>query len=68
MQTEYEDEDGNKYVLRHVDIPYHKENHACAGCAFKFGGSKACNNAPTCTPIDGVITSTYRWIQVYEEA
>ena len=44
----YTDSDGNNYEL--VPQIYNKGDHACVGCAFKFGGSNACNKAKTCTP------------------
>lgn len=45
---EYTDKDNNDYIL--VKEDYIKNNHACHGCAFKFGNSKACQEAKTCTP------------------
>lgn len=48
MQTKYTDKDGNEFELR--PYPYRKNQHACVGCAFKFGNSNACVAAPTCTP------------------
>ena len=45
---EYTDLDGNKYQL--VPQVYNKGDHACVGCAFKFGNSEACMRAKTCTP------------------
>src|SRR4051812_19336014 len=48
-QLNYTDADGNNYQLV-PGPPYEKGQHACHGCAFKFGNSEACQAAPTCTP------------------
>lgn len=44
----YTDKDGNNYKL--VPQIYKVGDHACVGCAFKFGNSNACKEAKTCTP------------------
>jgi hypothetical protein len=46
--TKYTDKDGNVYTLQ--PYQYNKGDDACVGCTFKFGNSKACIAAPTCTP------------------
>lgn len=44
----YTDENNVSYILTRID--YIPNSHACHGCAFKFGNSRACQNAKTCTP------------------
>jgi hypothetical protein len=46
--TEFKDDTGVEYVLKPQQ--YNVGQHACVGCAFKFGGSHLCAAAPTCTP------------------
>jgi hypothetical protein len=48
MTLIYTDKDGNNYELQ--PYPWIKGDRACVGCAFKFGNSNACKEAPTCTP------------------
>jgi hypothetical protein len=51
MRTmKYTDSDDNDYELRPETEPYQKGDRACKGCAFLFGNSRACREAPTCTP------------------
>ena len=46
--SQYTDESGNHYEL--ANQVYNVGEHACVGCAFKFGNSQACRKAKTCTP------------------
>jgi hypothetical protein len=59
----YTDKDNNNFVL--VFHPYVKGNSACAGCAFKFANSSACQAAKTCTPKDNdgnrLVSAGYVW-------
>jgi hypothetical protein len=50
--TKYTDEDDNDYELRPQTEPWVRGQRCCYGCAFLFGNSKACQEAPTCTPED----------------
>jgi len=65
MQKEYIDKDNNIYEL--LPYKYHKGDHACVGCAFKFGNSNACKKAPTCTPknnkYESLVKGRHVWIQ-----
>lgn len=63
----YTDEDDNDYELRVESEPYKKGDRACKGCAFKFGNSRACHRAPTCTPKDKPVSlngKSLRWVLV----
>jgi hypothetical protein len=61
----YTDKDNNDYQLVMDEYIPNIGNSACINCAFKFGNSKACQEAKSCTPNDlnrnRLIKSGHTW-------